>query len=372
METFSMKRIVLQRSLAFSLIGMATTAHAQSSVMLYGLLDAGISYVSNEGGHANVKFDSGILVPNLLGLRGTEDLGAGTRAIFNLVDQFIVGNGAIIPWQGLFGRNAYAGIASDHFGTLTFGNQYDFMVDSLLAKGNDPAYMVGLYGFRTGPFGKIAIPNNPPSAGSFDWDRMAGGHPVNSSVKYQSIDFAGFSFGGLYGFGGVPGSFGSGNSISAGINYDSKPFSIGAAYTEVKYYSAGQPEVGIRNWGIGAHYQFDKVTLTALVTTVRNTFNGGAIAEGQIGVAYQPVPYWSTSFGYMYMKGNQYLDNNHAHQLSAIVDYILSKRTVVYAETVYQRTNSGAQALINGVLDPSGASSGPNQLIARIGLKTSY
>ncbi|WP_143327133.1 hypothetical protein [Paraburkholderia hospita] len=49
--------------------------------------------------------------------------------------------------------------------------------------------------FRAGPFTKIAIPANPPFAGSFDWDRMAGGHPINGSVKYQSVDLAGFSFG---------------------------------------------------------------------------------------------------------------------------------------------------------------------------------
>ncbi|MEM5386767.1 porin [Paraburkholderia phymatum] len=369
-----MKKSILHGTVVISLIGMESAAHAQSSgsVTFYGLLDTGISYISNEGGHANFKFDDGILVPNLFGLRGTEDLGAGMHAIFNLVDQFIVGNGSIIPWQGLFGRNAYVGIASDQFGTLTFGNQYDFMVDSLLSKGNDPAYSVGLYGFRAGPFNKIAIPANPPFAGSFDWDRMAGGHPVNSSVKYQSVEYAGFSFGALYGFGGVPGSLGSGNTVSAGLNYERGPFGIGAAYTEVKYFTAGQPQVGVRNWGVGAHYQFEKITLTALVTTVRNSFNGGAIAEGQIGATYWFAPDFLVSTGYMYMKGNDFLVNNHAHQVSAIADYILSKRTIAYAEAVYQRTNSGAHALISGVLDPSGASSGPNQLVVRVGLKTSF
>jgi predicted porin len=320
-----MKNRMLRGAAVLSLAGMQAPVHAQSSgsVMLYGLVDAGISYVSNEGGHANVKFDDGIRVPNLLGLRGTEDLGGGLHAIFTLVDQFILGNGSIVPGQGLFGHNAYVGIASDRFGTLTFGNQYDFMVDSLVSKGNDPAYNIGLYGFRAGPFNKIAIPSNPPFAGSFDWDHMAGGHPVNNAVKYRSADLAGFSFGALYAFGGVPGSFGSGSSVSAGLNYERGAFGIGAAYTEVKYFTAGQPQV-------------------------------------------------SVSAGYMYMKGNDFLDNNHAHQMGAIVDYILSKRTVAYAETVYQRANSGAQALISGVLDPSGASSGPNQLIARVGLKTSF
>jgi hypothetical protein len=51
------------------------------------------------------------------------------------------------------------------------------VVDSLLSKSDDPAYSVGLYGFRVGPLIKIAIPANPPFAGSFDRDRMAGEHP---------------------------------------------------------------------------------------------------------------------------------------------------------------------------------------------------
>ncbi|MCI0151408.1 porin [Paraburkholderia sediminicola] len=372
-----MKLRVLCGTVFLLFIGAQIPAYAQStgsgsSVTLYGLIDAGISYVSNEGGHHNVKFDDGIFVPNLWGISGTEDLGGGLHATFRLVNQFNLGNGTILTGQGLFGRNAYVGLSSDQLGTLTLGNQYDFMVDSLFFGQNDAAINVGLYNFRAGPFNKIAIPGNPPFAGSFDWDRMAGGNPVPGSIKYQSNDYGGFKFGALYGFGGVAGSFGSGNTVSAGLNYEHGPFGVAAAYTEVKYFTEGQPQVGIRNWGVGAHYQLGKWTMTALVTTVRNTFNGGAIAQGEAGAAYQLAPDWVLAANYMYMKGDKFLDNNHAHQVDAIVNHILSKRTLVYVEGVYQRTNSGAQALISGVLDPTGTSSGPSQFIARIGVKTSF
>ncbi|MCA8047446.1 porin [Burkholderia arboris] len=344
-----------------------------SSVTLYGFLDAGVTYVSNSGGHGNLKFDDGISAPNLLGLRGDEDLGGGTHAVFDLVSQISMGTGAIQPpGKGIFGRNAWVGLTDDRFGSIKFGNQYDFMIDALFFGRTDAAFAVGgLYGFRAGPFQKIAIPYNPPYAGQFDWDRMSG-QTVTNSIKYQSPSVFGFRMGAMYGFGGVPGSIGSGNSVSAGLNYDHGAFGAAAAYTEVKTLQPGGPQVGMRNWGVGARYDFGKLSTSALVTTVRNGANGGAIAEGELGATYLVTPALQLGASYLYMKGNAWLDNHHAHQLSASVDYFLSKRTTVYATAVYQRANADAQALISGILDPNGTSSGPNQFLARVGVQTRF
>jgi predicted porin len=362
----------------FALVLLATsqargeTASGGNSVTLYGIIDVGVSYVSNESGRSNVKYDDGIYTPSLFGIKGNENLGDGLHAVFNLVDQFNSGTGQVVQSGTIFGRNAYVGLDSDRLGTLTFGNQYDFMDDSLIFGFDDAALLVGgLYNFRAGPFSKIAIPSDPPFAPQFNWDRMANAS-VTNSVKYQSPEFGGFKFGALYGFGGVAGSFGAGSTVSFGANYDHGPFGAGAAYTEVKYVVAGEPIVPVRNWGVGAHYHFEKAILTALITTVRNSYNGGAIAEGEVGGTYLITPSWGLGADYMYMKGDTYLNNNHAHQITVNLANYLSKRTTVYAEAVYQRTNSGAQALINGVLDPDGTSSGPSQFIGRLGIQTSF
>lgn len=359
-------------SLFVSVQAVAQAIPEGSSVMLYGLLDAGVSYVSNESGSKNLKFDDAIATPNLLIFKGSEDLGDGLHAVFTLANQYVLGTGAILAGRGIFGANAFVGLASDRYGTLTLGNQYDFMTDSLLFGLDDAALTIGgLYNFRAGPFNKISIPGNPPFAAQFDWDRMEGA-TVNSSVKYLSPTIGGVRLGFLYGFGGIPGSFGTGDSVSLGANYDAGPFGAGVAYTEVKYASAGSPSVGIRNWGVGAHYQFENWTATALITTVRNTSNGGAIADAELGAAYMLAADWQIGADYMYMKGDAYLNNNHAHQLNGIVRHLLSKRTAIYGEIVYQRTNSRANALIDGVLDPGGTSSGPSQSIGRIGVQTRF
>ncbi|MBJ9654376.1 porin [Burkholderia multivorans] len=90
---------------------LASAAHAQSSVTLYGLLDVGLSYVSNEvGGHA-FKAEDSIWTPSLWGIRGVEDLGGGYKTLFDLSSQFAVNSGAGIPGPGAdFNRQAFVGL----------------------------------------------------------------------------------------------------------------------------------------------------------------------------------------------------------------------------------------------------------------------
>ncbi|WP_420800014.1 porin [Paraburkholderia tagetis] len=349
----------------------ASAAFAQSSVTLFGLLDAGVSYVSNEGGHGNVKFDDGIFTPSLIGLRGSEDIGGGTHVIFQLVSQISLGSGAIIG-NGLFARTAYVGMQNDRFGTVTLGNQYEFMADTLFFSGVDAARDVGgLYNLRNGPFQKLGLPGNP--TGAFDWDRAAGSQRVANSVKYVSPVVDGLKIGALYGFGGVPGSVGANNTVSAGLDYEVGSFGIAAAYTNEKYgFQTGAPQTSVRNWGAGAHYHIGEVNLSALFTTVRNSANGGAVWMSEFGGTWQLTSATTVGADYMYMKGNATLDNHHAHQVTGTVQYALSKRTMVYASAAWQRASSGANAQINGVLDPDGASSGANQAIARIGIHTVF
>ena len=349
----------------------AEYALAQSNVTIYGLIDGGVSYVSNQGGHSVAKFDDGIYTPNLFGLQGAEDIGAGNKVIFKLENQFQLGNGATVQ-PGMFGRNAYVGLDSASFGKLTFGNVYDFMTTSLTEAGNAPAVFTGgLYNFAAGPFQKLNIPQNP--TGWFDWSRTSG-IPTANSVKYQSPVFAGFSAGAMYALGGVAGSFGSNSATSFGLNYSAGPFGIGAAYTQQKYAGStnGSPQIPVTNWGVGAHYAMGPVYTVADFVTVRNSNNGAAAYAGQVGANWQITPAWSFAANYMYMKGNQELDNNHAHQLGASLNYSLSKRSMVYAEGVYQKASSGAQAAINGIMGPDGSSSTTSQAIARVGLRTAF
>jgi predicted porin len=109
----------------------AATAHAQSSVTLYGTLDAGLIYTNNQAGHSNWQQGSGSVSDTYFGLRGSEDLGNGLHAIFTLESGFNLNNGSLKENNTLFNRQAYVGLQSNQYGTVTLGRQYDSMVDYL-------------------------------------------------------------------------------------------------------------------------------------------------------------------------------------------------------------------------------------------------
>lgn len=115
-------------SLAGAMAFASAAAHAQSSVTLFGLIDDSMVYSSNQKGSSNYQINNGTLSTSRWGLRGKEDLGGGLSAVFWLENGFDVNSGGFKNGGDLFGRQAYVGL-SNPYGTLTFGRQYDFVVD---------------------------------------------------------------------------------------------------------------------------------------------------------------------------------------------------------------------------------------------------
>ena len=101
----------------------SSLAQAQSSVAVYGIVDAGI--VREQGGiNGNAtNISSGIGSASRLGFRGTEDLGNGVSALFLLEAGYRVDTGASEVAGSIFNRQAYVGLKSAA-GTLTIGRQY--------------------------------------------------------------------------------------------------------------------------------------------------------------------------------------------------------------------------------------------------------
>ena len=106
-----MKKQLLALSLLAAFAGMA---HAQTSVTIYGLMDTGL--VKETG--SDLKM--GEWNSSRLGFRGTEDLGGGYKATFQLEKRFYVNDGTIngVDWDGA----SNVGLAGP-FGAVRLGRQ---------------------------------------------------------------------------------------------------------------------------------------------------------------------------------------------------------------------------------------------------------
>jgi hypothetical protein len=230
---------------AATMITLASVAaHAQSSVTIYGLIDAGLTYTNSQitgtgGGHSNWEMTSGAVQYSRWGLRGAEDLGAGLKAIFTLESGFNLNNGQFSSSNRIFNRQAYVGLSSREYGALTLGRQTDGMVDFVA-----PLSLTGT------EFGGTHF------AHPLDNDNLNDSFQINNSVKYMSPDFGGLRFGALYGFSNQAGGFTNNRAYSFGMSYVWGALNFGAGYLQLNsaradrcaFRRVGQQSEDVRRW----------------------------------------------------------------------------------------------------------------------------
>ncbi|OAJ54460.1 porin [Paraburkholderia ginsengiterrae] len=395
----------MKKALATSALGLvALGAHAQSSVTLYGIVDTGIGYQSSQtslgsttGGRSVVKMVNGIWAGSRFGLKGGEDLGGGTKAIFQLEEGFNSATGAqSVPGLG-FNRQAYVGVTNANYGSFTAGRQYTSYY-TLLSPYSPTTWLTGAYGSHPG-----------------DIDSLDTLYRVNNSLVYTSPNFHGLTASGSYSLGGVAGSFNAGSTWSAALQYLNGPFGIAAGFQRINNSTSGggawgpdstasnngsQPGVsGINNgyqtaqaqqrvavtggyafssqWDVSFSYsnvQYIPGTNSAFRSQA--TFNtGGAV------VHFKPLTALDLAAGFSYTRATQSNGITSAasyQQYNLSQYYSLSKRTGLYALEAYQRAGgqtigSNGKSIINATADigdgQNGApSSSRSQFAAGVGI----
>jgi predicted porin len=210
-----MKKIVISSAAgALFAVGMSS-AFAQSSVTLYGIVDEAIRYQTNAGpgGKDQVSMTSGPETHSRWGLKGSEDLGDGWSAVFHLENGFEAFDGQLHVPDTLFSRQAYVGLSNDKWGALTFGRQYAPLYDTL-GDVFDPL-TVGNYWQNSWPYNGIG-----PYL------------EINNSVKYKGT-FDGLAIDALYGFGNQPGAPGLGATYAVELTYTYGPAMLNAGFQQV-------------------------------------------------------------------------------------------------------------------------------------------
>ena len=124
--TFGASRAGLAYFAGFAgLAAFATGVHAQSSVTLYGIVDAGVEYVNHASADGGAtRLVSGGKNTSRWGLRGVEDLGGGLKAVFQLESGINIANGQFDDGPGaIFDRRATIGL-KNRFGQITLGRNF--------------------------------------------------------------------------------------------------------------------------------------------------------------------------------------------------------------------------------------------------------
>lgn len=386
-----MRKIALS-TLSLALLGAASAAQAQSSVTLYGVIDTSITYVRHAAGSDNLwAMGNGNLSGSRWGLKGSEDLGGGLSAIFQLENGFNSGNGTLGQGGKMFGRQAFVGLQSNQFGTVTLGRQYDPLVD--LVQGITADNYFG---------------STFATAG--DVDNYDNSSRTNNAIKYLSPNYAGFQFEGMYALGGVAGQTGSGQTWSVAAAYNNGPIGVGAGYFSAD--NVNGPRVATPQGGgwsstsdgtfdgpINMGYQTAKSIkigrVAAQYTLGALTFGAGysnsqykpdgfsafgsteKYNTGQGFLNFQASPALLLGLGYSYTKSSGDTSATY-HQVSAGADYSLSKRTDVYLVGAWQhakgdtRDSTGAVVGAQASVGSYGYAGTSNQTLVNLGIRHKF
>ena len=381
-----------------SVLGAFTGAvYAQSSVTLFGLIDEGLNYTNNAGGHSLYAMSSGDAQGSRWGLKGTEDLGDGLSTVFQLENGFNVNNGKLGQEGQEFGRQAFVGLSSATLGTLTFGRQYDSVVDYLA-----PLTVNGNWGGQ--------MFSHP-----YDNDNTDNTFRVNNAIKYASVSYAGFSFGGAYAFSNST-NFAVNRAESVGVQYSNGPLSVAAAYLNVDSPNNGAAgavanlgssgtdgswtAVRQRVFGAGINYTIAATTLGFVYTNTNLSEPSGTqyaslsasptlgapsslkFNNFEVSAKYQFTPTLYAGGMYTYTQGTYDGTSGGSakpkyHQFGLMVDYNLSKRTDVYVQSTYIKVASASGVEGTGLefaanADATAPSSNGKQFMARIGIRQQF
>ena len=253
--------------LAVAALGaFASAAQAQSSVTVYGIMDAGYvgaNYRFAPGSTTAVTrgtasgFGDGAESTSRLGFKGTEDLGGGMSAFFtvelglNLDTQFAINTSASQN------RQSFVGLKKNGIGDFAFGTQYTLVQNS--ASATSAAQNNNIMGDMIYTANKIATGGNPSSSSSLTANVAAASSTSNGAAG-TSGNGAGDSY-----------TIRQNNMLT--LNTASFGGFIGHGFVSMNNQNTNQTATTATNvaggqnnyngWGLGADYTWNKLFVTA-------------------------------------------------------------------------------------------------------------
>ena len=294
--------------IALAALAAVGAASAQSSVTLYGIADISAGVVEHKNDTRHTGFNKANLQQSRVGIKGSEDLGNGLKAVFNYEHGFNSANGAFAGGEA---RRAVVGLQGG-FGSVLLGR------DKL-------------------PLYRLTEDTSADSISDFSTTNLVGGKRTNG-IHYAG-NFAGVGVSAAVGYDREDDITNGANdtqdtTYGLGLSYSTGPFMVGIAGEQIES-EAGSPLATTSketNYGIGGTYDFTaaKVYANYLVSDVDGS--AGKDKEANVGVK---VPFGAASLvaevGYNDGHGYDGIDYNVG------ANYAFSKRTDAYVR--YARIN---------------------------------
>ena len=289
--------------IALAALAAVGAASAQSSVTLYGIADISAGVVEVDGVSRETGFNKANLQQSRVGIKGSEDLGNGLKAVFNYEHGFNSANGAFAGGEA---RRAVVGLQGG-FGSVLLGR------DKLpLYRLTEDTSADSISDFSTTNLVGEKRTNGVHYAGNF------GGVGISAAVGYDRHDDL------------TTGADTQDTAYGLGLSYATGPFMVGIAGEQIKSES-GSPLVVVNvgdkqtNYGIGGTYDFTaaKVFANYLVSDIDGA--AGKDKEANIGVK---VPFGAASL--VAEVGYNDGDGYDGYDYNVGANYAFSKRTDAY------------------------------------------
>lgn len=340
--------------IALAVLAASGAAMAQSSVTLYGVADAGVTYLNGNDNWSGVT--SGNNLTSRLGFRGTEDLGGGLKANFVLEGGFNLdtGDGKSGGASGTgfeFKRRSTVGLAGS-FGEVRLGRELTAAYNATARY--DVFGGVGLGYSRLWADGAVADANANATA-------VTTNLRISNAVTYVSPDFSGFKVGLNYGFGETTNGNSDSSYMGAGLMYDNGPLSLGLGLERLNNGVNSVATSDIDAWSLGGSYDFG---VAKLLAGYRESTVDRATGEnkrlGYYVAATAPVGAGTVRVSYNRYENELANLKEKADQFAIGYVYGLSKRTSVYGTYAYIKNKDGANlyTLGSGGLKNNGSQQG--------------
>ena len=325
--------------LALAVLGaFAGAASAQSSVTLYGLVDMGVmrtssgtSNAANDGvgnrGEWNLKQGAA----SRLGVRGTEDLGGGLKAIFQIEHRFNPDTGAQTNANAFWHGRSYVSLSSN-VGTVYLGREYV------------PAFWVASSGDPWGwdNLGQLGQNYTFASYGSADNTGTNGSIRNSNTVGLKTANYGGFTAElAVSGGEGV-----RGRAVGFNAQYAAGPLYVGVGVDTTDNLSTAPNQVDPRLVVVTAKYTFGPVT-PSLTYAENRTAADTKTKSIALGLTAKVGPSGEVRFGVGRL--DPHGDDNTSTKVALGYMHGLSKRTSVYADVSTAKTDNLTRSKAVGV-----------------------